>query len=127
VLVLQLWYNKVMKRPVAFSLLLAGVLSYPVALLCMDECKMQMGTRDSSTTPISSIVQGDLRECCLSSALVSKQWKAKPLPKVNQLEAPSPLALDFFVTGLSRAPYPPIPAEQRGSPPTGLSFRILRV
>jgi hypothetical protein len=116
-----------MMRPIAFSLLLAAALSYPVALLCMDECEMRMGGGRSSTTPFSSTAQTDLRECCLESALVSKQWEAKPLPKVIQLDAPPPLAADLVAIGLSHTLLPPIPPEQSGSPPTLSSFQVLRI
>ena len=119
--------GKIMLRPIAFSLLFVGFLSYPVALLCMDECTMQMGTGNSSTTSAFSTIQGDMRECCLGSALVSKQWEAKPLAKLIQLDAPLLPAPGLLAIGLSRAPSAATPLGERGSPPTLSSFQILRI
>ena len=116
-----------MLRPVAFTLLLVGVLSYPLALLCMDECAMPMGTGDSAGTPAQSIVQADLRECCLGPAQVAKQWQGKPQPKVKQLGGPPSLSAGLFAVAFSHALLPPAPVYQHGSPPTQMSARVLRL
>ena len=116
-----------MLRPVAFTLLLVGVLSYPLALLCMDECAMPIGTGDSAGTPAQSIVQADLRECCLGSAQTTKQWQGKPQPKVKQLGGPPSLSAGLFAVAFSHALLPPAPVYQHGSPPTQMSARVLRI
>lgn len=116
-----------MLRPVAFTLLVAGVLSHPLALFCLDECALKMGSGDSAGTPSQSIVQADLRECCLGSAQITKQWQAKPLPKVKQLGGPPQLLPGLFAVAFSHALLPAAPVEQRGSPPTGASVQVLRL
>ena len=116
-----------MLRPIAFTLLVAGVLSHPLAVLCMDDCAMPKRSGDIKATPIQSTIQADMRECCLGSVRVSKQWEGKPQPKVKQLGPPSPLAAGVVAVGFSHALLPPMPTEQRGSPPTGASFLVLRV
>jgi len=118
--------KKVMLRPIAFTLLVAGVLSHPLAILCMDECAMPKND-DAKATPIQSIVQADMRECCLGSARVTKQWEGKPQPKIKQ-RGPTPLlAVGVVAVGFSHALLPPAPVEQRGSPPRGASLQVLRI
>jgi hypothetical protein len=116
-----------MLRATAFTLLLFGVLSHPLALLCLDDCTMKMGSGDSAGTPTSPIIQADMRECCLGSAQVTKQWRAKPLPKGKQLGGAPELSPGLFTAAFSHALLPAPPVEQRGSPPTGASVQILRV
>ena len=118
-----------MLRPIAFTLLLAGVLSHPLALLCLDECTMPKRTGESGATPnqSQSIVQADLRECCLGPAQVAKQWLGKPKPNAKQLDAPPPLAMGLFAVGFSHALHFATPVEQRGSPPAGASSAVLRI
>jgi len=115
-----------MIRPTAFTLLLAGVLSHPLALLCLDDCTKKMGS-DADGTPTSSIVQADMRECCIGSPQITKQWNGKPLPKVKQLGGAPQDSPGLFAAAFSHALLPPAPIEQRGSPPTGASVQILRV
>ena len=116
-----------MLRATAFTLLLAGVLSYPLAILCMDDCTLPMGRGNSKATPIQSVIQADMQECCLGSARVTKQWEGKPLPKVKQLGAPPPPAVGVAAVGFSHALFPPAPFEQRGSPPPWTSVQVLRI
>jgi len=116
-----------MSRATAFTLLLLGVLSHPLAILCMDECAMPKGSGDSKETPIQSVIQADMRECCLGSVRVTKQWEGKPQPKAKQLGSPPPLAAGVLAVEFSHALLPPAPTEQRGSPPTGASVLVLRV
>ena len=78
-----------MLRTTAFTLLLLGVLSHPLALLCMDQCA-GMGMGDSAANPEHSMIQSDLRKCCADSPLVTKQWDGKPQQKIIQLGNPQP-------------------------------------
>lgn len=116
-----------MLRPIALTLLLAGLLSHPLALLCLDECTMPKGSGDAAATPVPVILQADMRECCLGSARITKQWNGKPQPKVKRLDAPPPLAVELFATGFSHLPHFATPVEQRGSPPTASALQVLRI
>lgn len=116
-----------MLRPIAFTLLIVGLLSHPLALLCLDACAMPAGSSDSTAPPAPLILQADMRECCLGSARITKQWDGKPQPKVKRLDAPPPLSVELFAMGFSHLPHFATPVEQRGSPPAASALRVLRI
>ena len=114
-----------MLRPTAFTLLLLGVLSHPLALLCMEQCKGMMAG-DSTTTPVQSMIQSDLRKCCADSPQVTKQWDGKPLPKIAQVRAAQPVSVEVLPIGFSHSPRHPFVMPMSGSPPAE-SLQVLRI
>ena len=116
-----------MLRATAFTLLLLGVLSHPLALLCDTECAEMMGKGDSSVTPAESVVQADLRPCCSDSPQITKQWQGKPLPKVGKFDVSQQPQKELLTAGFSHPIHRPALTQLRGSPPVGTSSQVLRV
>ena len=116
-----------MLRATAFTLLLLGVLSHPLALLCDTECAEMMGMGDSSVTPAQSVAQADFRQCCSDSPQITKQWLGKPLPKVVKFDVSQQPQKELLPAGFSHPIHRPALAQLRGSPPVGSSSQVLRV
>ena len=116
-----------MLRATAFTLLLLGVLSHPLALLCDTECAEMVGMGGSSVTPAPSDVQADLRPCCADSPQITKQWLGKPLPKVVKFGGSQPPQKELLTAGFSHPIHRPALTQLRGSPPVGASSQVLRV
>lgn len=116
-----------MLRTTAFTLLLLGVLSHPIALLCERECKMGMGANSSHESHAPLVIKADLRDCCLGSAQITKQWDGKPLPKVVQHETLSVFPHEVVPAGSYHPRGANIPWQQRGSPTASFQSQVLRV